>query len=309
MRLYDCSRITADKIEQIAYITPNLSTLQLSYCGRLIDPTLAQIVSRLHSLQHLILTGPFLITTKVWKSTLETIGHRLLTFEISDTARWDEGCTEALVTQCPNLENVALKRINGLSNEIIAPLATLKHLKSLDLSDPQGTITDDCVIPILLNTGPKLEKLILDSCVELSDETFSAIITHCPNLHILSLAGLERLTNECVTTGFEAWNQNAGLTSLSFCRCVGVKDAGVQALLVHSGASLESLNLNSLDELTQETLSAFWDEEGNVGNELIELDLGFVRCINDDVIRALSMGCRDLKILKVTPFVLKLFDR
>ena len=77
----------------------------------------------------------------------------------------------------------------------------------------------------------------------------------------------------------------------------------MQALLVHSGASLESLNLNSLDELTQETLSAFWDEEGNVGHELVELDLGFVRCINDDVIRALSMGCKDLKILKVPPEV------
>jgi len=202
---------------------------------------------------------------------------------------------------------VALKRINGLSNEIIAPLASLKYLKSLDLSDPQGTITDDYIIPILRNAGPKLEKLILDSCVELSDETFSTITAYCPNVHTLSLSGLDRLTDEGVATGFQVWKQNEGLESLNLCRCVGVKDAGVQAVLVHSGASLESLNLNSLDELTQETLSAFWDEEGNVGDELVELDLGFVRCVSDDVIRALSMGCRELKILKVAPCVLKVF--
>ena len=291
--------MTSEKLEQIAYITPNLTTLQLSFCGRLIDSTLAILISRLHSLQHLILTGPFLITTQQWKNTIKSVGHRLRTLEITDTARWDEECTEMLVTHCPNLEVLGLKRINVLSDATIRELSTLTNLKSLDLTAPGGIVTDGTVVPILQSTGAKLEKLILDGCVELGDPTFQAIIDNCLNLHHLSLALLDRITDECVVKGFNSWTRNPGLEILNLSRCVGVKDGGVQAILSHSGASLEILNLNSLDELTQETIKLFMDEENNIGNELVDLDVGFVRCINDDIIYALSRSCKDLRTLKV----------
>ena len=281
---------------------PNLSILQLSFCGRLIDSTLVQIVSRLHSLQHLILTGPFLITIGAWKSTLKTIGRKLRTFEISDTARWDEDCSKTLVNQCPKLEIVGLKRINGLSDSSVQWLSKLKNLKSLDLTEPAGVVTDEAIVPIIRNAGFTLEKLVLDGCVELGDNTFQAIIQYCPNLYHLSLALLDKITEESVVKGFQSWTKNHGLVTLNLSRCVGVKDAGVQAILGHSGASLESLSLNSLDELTQETFKMFSDELGNIGNDLVELDVGFVRCVNDDLVYELSNACRELRILKVFPF-------
>ena len=299
LRLYDCSRINSDKIEQIAYITPNLTTLQLSFCGRLLDTTLAAIVSRLHSLKHLILTGPFLITTQAWKSALQTIGVGLCTFEISDTARWDEACCQTLVTQCPNLETVGMKRINGLCNETIQHLARLKNLKVLDLTEPFGVVTDEYIVPIIRSAGKNLEKLVLDGCTELGDETFQAIIQYCPNLQSLSLALLDRITDEAVVKGFKSWKKNHGLVNLNLTRCVGIKDAGVQAILAHSGASLEVLSLNSLDELTQETFDLFIDEERDVGNDLVKLDVGFVRCVNDELVAKLSRACKDLRILRV----------
>jgi hypothetical protein len=273
--------------------------LQLSFCGRLIDPTLLQIASRLHSLEHLILTGPFLITTGAWKSTLQIIGHRLRTFEISDTARWDEECSKMLVTKCPNLEVVGLKRINGLSNESIQWFSKLKNLKSLDLTEPTGIITDEYIVQIIRATGNKLEKLILDGCLELGDETFQAITQYCPNLQFLSLALLDKITDECVVKGFKSWKKNHGLITLNISRCVGIKDGGVQAILAHSGGSLESLSLNSLDELTQDTFKLFLEEFGNVGKELVELDVGFVRCVNDGLVNKLSNACKELRVLKV----------
>lgn len=291
--------INTDKLEQIAYIMPNLKTLQLAFCGRLVDSTMAALVSRLHSLEHLILTGPFLITTQAWKSALETIGHKLRTFEISDTARWNEECSQTLVNQCPNLEVVGLKRINGISDECIHWLSSLHNLKSFDLTEPTGIITDEYVIPIIRNAGDKLEKLVLDGCVELTDETFNAIIENCPNLQYLSLALLDRISDECVAKGFKSWTKNHGLTSLILTRCVGIRDAGVQALLAHSGASLELLSLNSLDELTQDTFNLFTDEENKIGNDLVDLDVGFVRCVNDDVVYKLTRACKDLRTLRV----------
>jgi DNA repair protein RAD7 len=294
--------IHTQNLEQIAYIMPNLSTLQLSFCGRLADSALAAIVSRLHQLEHLILTGPFLITTSAWKSALQTIGHKLHTFEISDTARWDEECSIALVTSCPNLETVALKRINGLSNESIKWLSTLKHLKSLDLTEPAGLITDEEVVPIIQSAGQNLEKLVLDRCVELGDKTLEAIVRNCHHLHTLSLDLLDHITDECVVESFTSWKKNTGLINLNLSRCVGIRDPGVQAILAHSGTTLEILNLNSLDELTQETFKLLTEGESDIGCELVELDVGFVRCVSDDVVYALSRACKELRVLKVVKF-------
>jgi DNA repair protein RAD7 len=278
--------IDAEKLEQIAYITPNLSTLQLSFCGRLIDETLATIVSHLKSLQHLILTGPFLVTVQTWKSALETIGPKLLTFEISDTARWNDDCSETLVSQC-------------LSDTSVMCLSKLKNLKSLDLTEPSGTVTDKVMVTIIGSVGATLEKLVLDGCVTLGDETFQAIIAHCPNLKHLSLALLDQITDGCVAEGFNSWNRNKGLQILNFPRCVRIKDAGVQAMLTHSGTSLESLSLNSLDELTQDTFKLFNDSLTTVGDSLVELDVGFVRCVNDELVYMISRACKELRVIKV----------
>jgi DNA repair protein RAD7 len=278
---------------------PNLKTLQLSFCGRLSDPTLTAIISRLKHLEHLILIGPFLITTQQWKRTLETIGHNLRTFEISDTARWDEECSRTLVEKCPNLQVLGMKRINGLSNQSIQYLVNLSQLKTLDITEPTGLITDEYIVPIIANAGPNLEKLVLDGCVELGDETFNAITQYCPHLSYLSLALLDRMTDECVAKGFQSWTNNHGLNTLNLTRCVGIKDAGIQAALAHSGASLEILSLNSLDELTQETFRLFMDEETRVGSDLVELDVSFVRCVNDDIVGRLSRACKDLRYIKV----------
>jgi hypothetical protein len=80
---------------------------------------------------------------------------------------------------------------------------------------------------------------------------------------------------------------------------VGIKNAGVQAILAHSGASLETLSLNSLDELTQEAFNLFTDKFSGVGKDLEELDVCFVRCVNDDVVYKLSWACKELRVLKV----------
>jgi len=155
------------------------------------------------------------------------------------------------------------------------------------------------MVPILRKVGPKLEKLVLDGCAELGDETFNTILDYCPNLHHLSLALLDAITDACVAEGFGSWRQNHGLRVLDLTRCMGIKDTGVQAILAHSGVTLQFLSLNSLDELTQETFKLLMDPKSNIGDELVEMDVGFVRCVNDDVIVGLSDACRALRTLKV----------
>ena len=174
------------------------------------------------------------------------------------------------------------------------------------MTEPAGVVTDESIVPIIRNAGVKLKKLVLDGCVELGDNTFQAIIQYCPNLHHLSLVLLDKITEESVVKGFKSWTKNHGLVTLNLTRCVGIKDAGVQAILAHSGAALEWLSLNSLDELTQETFKLFLDELGNVGNGVVELDVGFVRCVNDDLVYELSNACKELRVLKVLPLGLRL---
>ena len=51
--------------------------------------------------------------------------------------------------------------------------------------------------------------------------------------------------------------------------------------------------------MTQETFKLFMDEETRVGNDLVELDVSFVRCVNDDIVGQLSKACKDLRYIKV----------
>jgi DNA repair protein RAD7 len=289
--------LSTDKMEQIAYITPNLSTLQLSYCGRLADQTLETIVSRLHSLKHLILTGPFLVTAATWRSILEKLGSKLQTFEVSDTARWGEECSAALVKYCPNIQVVGLKRIHGLSDAHIRPLAQLRHLRSLDLSEPSSTVTDDAVIPVIQSVGPNLEKLVLDRCTKLGDSTMKAIFAYCCNVTHLSLALLENVTDDCVTTGFSRWNDNHGLVTLNLTRCIQIKNTGLEAMLIHSGRTLQRLSVNSLEELTAEVFDMLGAHK--IGVCLVDLDVGFIRCVTDAVVAKISIACPELRVLKV----------
>lgn len=131
---------------------------------------------------------------------------------------------------------------------------------------------------------------------ELGDAVLvSGIKPHCKHLRSLSLAYLAHLTPEGFSTLFDLWPLNSGLARLSLHRCTSLSSSSLRSLLAHSAHSLQQLDLHSVDEIEQEDLFQLARD----ARAVTELDVSFVRAVDNFVIKALMDGMPALSTLFV----------
>lgn len=160
-------------------------------------------------------------------------------------------------------------------------------------------MSDEAIIDILNSVGSGLKELDLCRCIGLTDAVLDAIHACCARLQVLNLEDCELLTDEGITNLFTNWNKNHGLSHVNFSRVTNFSDDALYALLAHSGSNLEILNLNSCGKLTEQGLQSFLVKNGDRMKRLEEIDLGFVRAVDDMVVEGLVKRCEDLRIVKV----------
>ncbi|KAF8464599.1 hypothetical protein BDZ91DRAFT_697616 [Kalaharituber pfeilii] len=297
LNLYDCSKISTNELRTIAAILPTLRYLMLRFCGSMTNDVFSYYTSQLKNLRGLELGGPFLVTKDCYIDFFQTRGAQLEEFTISDTFRFDAEVVSALVDNCPNLKELRLKQIIRLDNESVRLLAGLSSLKILEISDPGGEIEDDAVIDLLNSLGSGLKELDLSGCALLTDKVVLAIKQCCPRLVSLSLMEAEEVTDEGIAELFRYWDINPGLQSINLSRIRKLNQFGIEALLQHSGNTVEILNLNSCPLKPE-----IWDSWGKIGmklDRLRSLDIGFVRSVDDMVVERLCEVCPNLGELKV----------
>lgn len=181
----------------------------------------------------------------------------------------------------PLLTELRLAELGKLTDDSLALLHSLTSLKYLDISRAgldAKALSDDAVVALLSHVGPGLETLVLNHNERLSDLTIlEGIRPHCRHsLTHLELAGLTEVTGVAVAGLFVDWNAsndddaraNAKLTVLNLHRCArpraaqadarscwDVDDAGLTAIIEHSGSTLRELDLNSCDQITEKSAS------------------------------------------------------
>lgn len=288
LTLYDAARLSPASYTRIAQECPRLQQLDLRMCGAIGDESLSFIARHLQSLTSLSLRGAFLITIKGWCEAAELLGTRLEQFEATDSFRWDVASSAALAMNCPNLRHLSLARLTHLDDACIAQFASLDKLEHLDLSHAGGAVTDVSIVALLSRVGTGLRTLDLSGLRDLTDAVLAdGVLPHCRHLQTLKLDGLDLLTDAGVADFFSAWaGQNPGLQELSLERCSALGDAALAAVLAHSGTTLRKLNLNSLDDLSYDCVSAALANPEVLQN-LEGLDLSFVRAVNDTVLHNL----------------------
>src|SRR5690606_34917927 len=105
---------------------------------------------------------------------------------------------------------------------------------------------------LLTNIGPGLKELVLNGCKELEDAVLiEGIRPTCGRLETLGIQECGLLTSAGAVTLFSSWSQNTGLKNINLSRCICFTDEVLETVLTHSGHTLETLHLNSLDELTK----------------------------------------------------------
>ncbi|WFD21194.1 pre-mRNA-splicing factor cwc22 [Malassezia caprae] len=276
LRLYDCSALPSASYESLVRLTPHATCVQLQYCGQLNDAAFSTFV-HWHALTEIDLFGPYLVRKEAWLAFLRARGASLTTLRVRETPRFDLACIEALVTHAPHLRELGLAQMGALDDDGVRALTGLAALHTLDVSQPgvsqpgvpPASLTDAGLVPLLDARGAQLRVLNLAQNDALTDATIERLAP-CTT-HLVA----DGLTN--VSDG--AWVRAArtlhALEHVSLVRC-GVGDAVVCALAAHA-PRLRVLRINSNDALTPAAFEALAD----AAPPLEELDIGFVRCIDD----------------------------
>ncbi|KAG0736090.1 hypothetical protein G6F57_007879 [Rhizopus arrhizus] len=301
LSLFDCTNMDETALMNIAHFCPRMERLELIYCGQIQDKVLDLYQERLHNLKSLFLSGAFLITKETWIGFFEKMNTRLEGFGLRHSNRFNLECMEALTKHCPNLQSLNLGQLGPLDTDWLVHVAKLKKLQKLELAWPSTehqSVKGSDLIGMLKEIGPNLTELSLRGFYDLTDEVLlEGIMKHCKGLKKLNLEQCEQLTAETVVEFFDRW-ESSGLSHLDLSRCILLDDESLKAIVRHSGKTLTYLNIHSLERLTPQGLENLVQEE--VGcRELIDLDCGFVRAMDDFVLQKLVTQCKSLRNLYV----------
>ncbi|GAN06347.1 rad7-like protein rhp7 [Mucor ambiguus] len=303
LSLFDCTNMSDHGFYMISQFCPKLQYLQLIYCGQITDKSLRAYQERLHDLKSLEMSGPFLVTKEAWISFFETVGARLESFQVRHTARFVKECMEALATHCPNLKKLKFGQLSHFNSDWIPVIAKLKHLDTLELAWTSGenTMHTEDIVHLLSEVGSGLKDLSIKGGHELTDDILlQGILKHCHQIKRLNLEQCDQLTSPAMVEFLEQW-QAKGLTHLDISSCTKFDDTVLEAVLRHSGKSLEYLNLHSLIELTAAHLELIAGNDADLTPcvSLTHLDCGFVRSMDDYVLMKLIKHCTSLRNIQV----------
>ncbi|KAG7191815.1 uncharacterized protein KQ657_002780 [Scheffersomyces spartinae] len=331
LEFWDCSNVDSDSLNKIGSFCPYVESLTLHMCGQLHNDNMKYFSTNLPHLKHLSLDGPFLISDSMWQEFFETeVGKNLVSFEVRNTHRFGNDSLIGLLENCGSkLTLLKLSRLDTVDSGDVWSL--LPHylgestLTELEISYPvrEELITDDLIINILSVTGDTLEYLNLTGCSNLTDKLLSDGITKfCPLLRVLILDSLDQLTDEGFANAMGSYStiNQGGLTKVLLSNCVGLGDNALYALFQHSGSTLIELNTNSIHNLSKESLLQMFTDDlhpSKVEQQqqqeqnsisyfpqvhlllLTTWDIGFVRSVDDEVVKAISDHCTKLQILEV----------
>ncbi|SCW00753.1 LAFE_0C11232g1_1 [Lachancea fermentati] len=304
LSFHDCSKISYEGYKLLAIFAPHLTQLSLQMCGQLNNESLLYIAEKLPNLKELYLDGPFLINEETWNCFFEKMKGRLQAFHVSNTHRFDDHCLGSLLRNCgSSLRSLMLSRLDAVTDYSLLPqYLTNSEFECLNLQYPhkEDYINDEVIINILSQVGGSLKKLNLNGCVGLTDATIiNGISTFLPKssgisvLESLELEELAQVTTDGLVFLFSQV-QMPNLTHCSLKRCLQVGDMAITEFFLNEASGrLESLNLNSLKTLTKDSFKIMSCPL------LRRLDLGFVRCIDDEAINLICLQNPSLKIIEV----------
>ena len=293
-------------------VIPRLQILNLRNAGQFKDEVVNFIFERDIPLKSLQLEAANLISNEKWKEFFEKCGKRLESLKLS----WldfsmDDSAFISLVRHCRNLKRLKIKKCFRLGDTSIVAITELKQLEHLSLRFPSDTASGP-LADLIPSIGPGLRTLSLESFNDANDEVLLKIHSSCAQLSKLRFT-----ENDCCTdTGFVAlftgWS-NAPLRVIDFSinrsldqpaasapeNCVGLASAGFEALMDHSGSSLERLDISSCRHINYDSFSHVFDGVKQYPF-LKDLNISFLTKVDNAIIASLFKSCPEL--VKVTAF-------
>ncbi|KAI1900115.1 hypothetical protein AGOR_G00046700 [Albula goreensis] len=191
---------------------------------------------------------------------------------------------------CPRLTDVDVSWTGATDAGISALASATTSLRGVVLN---GCCITDTAIKILIRKhGASLCRLEVFGCRNLSAACLSAMATSCPNLKVLNMGKLPRVTEACLTHISTRLKQ---LTSLNLTGLPEVRDRSVH-LIARRCPELQSLTLRCCPNVTDRSLT----EIGTYSATIRYLDVSGCSAVTDLGVQAIAMACRYLQYLDLS---------
>lgn len=302
LTFHDCSKISYDGYKQLAIFSPHLESLSLQMCGQLNNEALLYLAQKLSNLREIYLDGPFLINADTWSKFFNLMKGRLETFHIGNTHRFSDQSLSALLSNCGStLKSLRLSTLDSVTNYSLLPQylsASDYHTLMIENPSSETDVNDEVLINILGAVGKNLKHLSLNGCTGLTDEFIvNGLLPFLSNagtssLDTLKLEDLDQITSDGIVTLFSSL-KFPELKTCSFKRCIRLDDASMIELLLCCRPTIEKLNLNSLKLLSAKSFSFMHCPN------LKTLNVGFVRCMSDELVQEIVTQNSSLSIIEV----------
>ncbi|KAG8744082.1 hypothetical protein FRC10_010869 [Ceratobasidium sp. 414] len=296
LTLYDASRMEPPAFHTLIALNPNLRTLRLKFCRGVDCTVLPHFASDLSHLTHLELFGAFLARAPAFIDFFNKIGDRLESFLLSHSPRFDLAGCEAMVTNCAEgLTELRLCYVGKLDDSWLPLLHSCKNLKRLELSYPGGeaSLTDEPTIELLRAVGVNIEFLNLSGHHSLSDDVLlEGVMPHIAHLRTLKMSNAPLLTDEGVARFFSEYNPQAELECVKMRQNAVLASGSLRALLERpASVVMRDLVINGWKDTDEESCRLI----ATSCPELRKVDVGFVRAVDDYVVKEILEGCKKVE--------------
>jgi F-box/leucine-rich repeat protein 2/20 len=242
-------------------------------------------------LRHLKLTGCFLCKDDAFQVMFEKLGHQLETLELADIPK-------ITVTSFGMLKGEALtclkvKRCEKLGDEFLSHVGTYQSLNTFKFMNTHRHVTKQALQEVVERIGSKLKVLTLSGFESMEDDVLQSLVI-CQNLEELSLSHCEMITEDGMKQ-FLNQMSTLRLTKLNWNRLIQLKDESLSLAIKLYGFYLKRLNLNGLDELSENSLKLL----ATRCPSLEHLDCSWVRGITDELLETLFSHAKQLQKVKV----------
>ena len=293
-------------------VVPKAQNVNLRNAGQLKDEVIDYIVERSVPLKNLQLEAANLVSNEAWAKFFSHCGQRLEFLKLT----WldysmDDDTFFQLVSSCPNLKRLKIKKCFRLSDPALSAISNLKQLEHLSLRFPTPT-TSQPLRDLIASIGCNLRTLSLESFEEADDEALATIHSTCTHLSKFRFCENDLCTDAGFVSLFKKWkNQPLSFIDLSSNRSIdytqpdgavdptGLASAGFEALMEHSGSKLEHLEIASCRHIEYNAFARVFDGQKEYPL-LRDINISFLTKIDTTIVAGMFRSCPAMK--KVTAF-------
>jgi DNA repair protein RAD7 len=307
--IYDCAKLEREDFTKMFAFMPQLERVNLRFAGQMKDEAVLYMVDKCKKIRHLQLGATNLVSDEAFITLFRRLGPQLESLKLSELndSLKDDAITE-LAKNCTTLKRLKLRSCTHMTEESIKSLSKITTLQHLTLAVAQQDTSSQTLANLITSLGPNLRTLCLEDYPEIDDTVLAAIHNHCPRLSKLRITGSTLCTDVAFATLFDNNSPFPPLVYADFAENrdidsmnpdgpqenpIGFGDLAVQALMHHSGATLDKLSLKSCRHISLAALMSVFDGQKKYPC-LKDMDLSFVTQVDDVVMAGVFKSCPNL---------------